>query len=203
MASSSSIPSSICPICRDPLTDEQIVQNTHEGEKVSHVFHKTCIDLWFETGQRTCPLCNVVVLDRELMRTEEGRSELLAQALSYHNRREIEVILTAGTVNQLVRNQALSSLIENDNRELFDRFFNGKESFSIDQIYDLGLVAANCDRREILISILQKSALTPEERGHLLCRVMHRANLPLEVLDIFCETDHLIGCRLILRLTVL
>jgi stage V sporulation protein SpoVS len=185
MASSSTTPISICPICQDSITDEQIVRNPHEGEKVSHVFHKTCLDLWFATGQRTCPLCNVIVLDRELMRTEEGRSELLAQALRHQNRREIELILTAGSVNQLVRTQALASLIENDNLDLFDRFFDGKESFSINQIYALSELAINHDKREFLNNILAKSILNPTERGRLLFHAIFKENLPVEILDIF------------------
>jgi hypothetical protein len=184
MASSLSSSHSICPICRDSLTESQEVQNTHEGEKVTHLFHKSCLDSWFATGQRTCPLCNVIVLDKELMRTQRGRSELLTHALTHHNLREIEMILTAGSVDEAVRFQALQTFIQDDRIALFDQFFDGRSSIDSSHLLMLGSLAASCNRQEILASFLRKSRLNPEERGAVFKQAVERNPISEEILDL-------------------
>ena len=42
-----------CVICQEPI----IIEEGVELIKCNHIYHKDCIDRWFEK-KKTCPLCN-------------------------------------------------------------------------------------------------------------------------------------------------
>lgn len=48
----------ICTICFDPIGDREIIR----GLPCLHVFHKNCMDAWFEALHVTCPLCKQDIL---------------------------------------------------------------------------------------------------------------------------------------------
>lgn len=48
----------ICTICLDPIGDREMVR----GLPCLHVFHRDCMDVWFEAFHVTCPLCKQNIL---------------------------------------------------------------------------------------------------------------------------------------------
>ena len=191
MASAIAFEDPICPICRDSILDGNPVTNAHalEDSKVVHLFHKSCLEAWVNTGHPTCPLCNVVILDRRLLRSEEGRSRLLMEATLRGNIREIEMILTAGSIDATIRGDILSYFAENDQIALFDRVYEDRELISQEQLILLGSFAIYSNRPEILEIILRKSHLSSHERGQILVDALKVQMLiglydsPVELLD--------------------
>ncbi|KAG9658094.1 hypothetical protein KCU95_g15500, partial [Aureobasidium melanogenum] len=48
----------ICTICFDPIGERELIR----GLPCLHVFHKNCMDTWFEALHVTCPLCKQDIL---------------------------------------------------------------------------------------------------------------------------------------------
>ena len=54
-------PLSPCIVCLNVSTDKNEPLITYKGScKCSPKIHTTCLNLWFEKNNRTCPICRVV-----------------------------------------------------------------------------------------------------------------------------------------------
>jgi hypothetical protein len=160
------------------------VVNSHEseGSKITHLFHQTCLEAWINSGHPTCPLCNVVILDRRLLATEMGRSRLLLEATFRHNVREIEMILTAGSIDAATRFNVLSFLAEDNLTVLFDRVYEEDSLIENEKLVELGAFTIYQNRPEILEILLRKSHFNEKDRGQVLI-------FALKVFNLIGETD--------------
>jgi len=167
MASAISSSDPICPICLDSMNSGLPVVNSHEpeGSKITHLFHQTCLEAWINSGHPTCPLCNVVILDRRLLATEMGRSRLLLEATFRHNVREIEMILTAGSIDAATRFDVLSFLAEDNQPVLFDRVYEEASLIENEKLVELGSFTIYQNRPEILEIYLESRILTKKIGG--------------------------------------
>lgn len=74
-----------CPICLEPFDEQKQITFL-----CKHVFHRTCIQAWRNTGASTCPMCRndlEIAYPQEICDlTREINSELRAQNISWRMR---------------------------------------------------------------------------------------------------------------------
>lgn len=71
----------ICCVCLSKLREDEDIRVLY----CSHKFHKACVDRWFNTCKKTCPICRFSMIEEErLQRKEMFTEEMVIWFSSFH-----------------------------------------------------------------------------------------------------------------------
>ena len=91
----------ICSICRDPDSNELLVQvSGREHPRLDHLYHEACIRAWVDTGERCCPLCrlNITHVNGVPLPNQAPQEHPLVSAVVANDLVGVQAALTQGGI---------------------------------------------------------------------------------------------------------
>ena len=104
-----------CAICLESINKKEDMMKLHAQKKISHVFHRACIDEWFKAHD-TCPICRETNVAPKKVKNE---IELTVQGLALFEAERFHATLHDARRDALSADRAmLAASIRYDNTEL-------------------------------------------------------------------------------------